>query len=125
MQATQPDEFKKLAVTDYKDARNIAQLKFLDRLTSEAGKRGVIDILRHGLKHGALSFDLFYGTPTPGNEKAPALFAKNRFSVARQLRCSRDETRLALDLCLFINGPLPLPHLRRQVPGRLRRAAAA
>jgi type I restriction enzyme R subunit len=47
---------------------------------------------------------LFYGTPSPGNDKTAALFRANRFSVTRQLRYSRDETRRALDLCLFING---------------------
>lgn len=29
---------------------------------------------------------------------------QNRFTVTRQLRYSRDETQLALDLALFING---------------------
>ena len=48
--------------------------------------------------------DLFYGTPTPGNVKAEKRFAANVFSVTRQLRYSKDETQLALDLCLFING---------------------
>ena len=76
-------------------------------MSSEIGKRGVIDVLRNGIKHGALSFDLFYGTPSPGNDKAAALIALNRFSVTRQLRYSLDETRRALDLCLFING-LPI-----------------
>ncbi len=27
-------------------------------------RRGVIDVLRRGIKHGALSFDLFYGEPS-------------------------------------------------------------
>jgi len=27
----------------------------------------VIDVLRKGIKYGALSFDLFYGTPSPEN----------------------------------------------------------
>jgi len=31
-------------------------------------------------------------------------FAANIFSVTRQLRYSKDETQLALDLCIFING---------------------
>lgn len=78
--------------------------RFLARLQGEISKRGVIDVLRHGIKHGALSVDLFYGTPSPDNPKAGERFAKNRFSVTRQLRYSRNETRNALDLCLFING---------------------
>ncbi len=81
--------------------------QFLARLQGEISKRGVIDVLRRGIKHGAHHIDLFYGTPSPGNEKAKKLFAENRFSVTRQLKYSRDETQLALDLCLFING-LPI-----------------
>ena len=78
--------------------------KFLARLQGEISKRGVIDVLRHGVKHGPHQLDLFYGTPSPGNAKAAERYAANRFSVTRQLRYSRDETQRALDLCLFING---------------------
>lgn len=78
--------------------------KFLARLQGEISKRGTIDVLRHGIKHGAHHIDLFYGTPSPGNVAAEERYASNRFSVTRQLRYSRDETQLALDLALFING---------------------
>ena len=81
--------------------------KFLARLQGEITRRGVIDVLRNGIKHGAVTLDLFYSTPSPGNAKAAERFKANRFSVTRQLRYSRDETQLALDLCLFING-LPI-----------------
>lgn len=78
--------------------------KFLARLQGEVTKRGTIDVLRHGIKHGPHHVDLFYGTPSPGNENAKALHGANRFSVTRQLRYSRDETQRALDLGLFVNG---------------------
>ncbi len=61
-------------------------------------------MLRHGIKDGPHHADLFYGSPTRGNRRAEELFAENRFSVTRQLRYSRDETQLALDLALFTNG---------------------
>ena len=61
-------------------------------------------MLRKGVKHGPHQIDLMYGTPSPGNEKAIARYGQNRFSVTRQLRYSRDQTQLALDLCLFVNG---------------------
>ena len=77
---------------------------FLARLQGEITKRGTIDVLRHGLKHGPHQLDLFYGTPSPGNTKAVERYAQNRFSVTRQLRYSRDETQRSLDLGLFING---------------------
>ena len=78
--------------------------KFLARLQGEITRRGTIDVLRHGIKHGPLHIDLFYGTPSPGNLKAAERYAANRFSVTRQLRYSRIETQRALDLALFING---------------------
>ncbi len=104
---TQPEAFKKLAMADASDPTDINRLKFLARLSAEIGKRGVIDVLRKGVEHGPMHFDLFYGTPSPGNAKAEALHAQNRFSVTRQLAYSMDETRRSLDLCLFING-LPI-----------------
>lgn len=98
--ATQPGTLEALALgTDGPTRR-----KFLARLQGEISRLGTIDVLRHGLKHGPHHIDLFYGTPSPGNSAAVERFAANRFSVSRQLRYSRDETRLALDLALFING---------------------
>jgi type I restriction enzyme R subunit len=102
--ATQPDETAKLGIGDYKDLKNIARQKFLARLQGEISRRGTIDVLRHGIKHGALNFDLFYGTPSPENKKAVERHAQNRFSITRQLAYSREETKRALDLCAFING---------------------
>ena len=78
--------------------------KFLARLQGEITKRGTIEVLRHGIRHGAHDITLFYGTPSPGNDKAQALYAANRFSVTRQLHYSRDEAQRSLDLGLFING---------------------
>jgi type I restriction enzyme R subunit len=107
LRATQPEAFRKLGMLNENDHADINRLKFLTRLAGEIGKRGVIDVLRKGVAHGPLHFDLFYGTPSPGNAAAEALHAQNRFSVTRQLAYSMDETRRALDLCLFING-LPI-----------------
>lgn len=83
------------------------RIKFLHRLQGEIARRGIIDVLRNGVKHGSASVDLFYGIPTPGNKKAEELFRANVFSITRQLKYSQDETQLALDLVIFING-LPL-----------------
>ena len=98
--ATQPDAAESLALGEDGPTRR----KFLARLQGEITKRGTIDVLRHGIKHGPVTLDLFYGTPSAGNAKAAERYAANRFSVTRQLRYSRDETQLALDLGLFING---------------------
>lgn len=81
-----------------------ARTRFLHWLQGEIAKRGVIDVLRKGLSHGPQSVSLYYGTPTPGNAQAAKRFEQNIFSVTRQLRYSADETRLTLDLVIFING---------------------
>ena len=93
--ATQP---KMCWTPSTSDTDGPTRRKFLARLQGEITKRGVIDVLRHGIKHGPHHVDLFYGTPSPGNAKAAERYAPNRFSVTRQLRYSRDETQLALDL---------------------------
>jgi len=100
LRATQPEVAEALDL----DHDGPTRRKFLARLQGEITKRGVIDVLRKGIKHGPHALDLFYGTPSPGNAKAAARYADNHFSVTRQLRYSRDETQLALDLGLFING---------------------
>jgi type I restriction enzyme R subunit len=100
LRETQPDASEALDLGRDGPTRR----KFLARLQGEVTRRGTIDVLRHGIKHGPHHLDLFYGTPSPGNPKARERYDANRFSVSRQLRYSRDETRLALDLCLFING---------------------
>jgi type I restriction enzyme R subunit len=100
LRETQPDAVEALDLEQDGPTRR----KFLARLQGEITKRGTIDLLRHGIKHGPHDLDLFYGTPSAGNVKAQELYAANRFSVTRQLRYSRDETQRALDLGLFING---------------------
>ena len=100
LQATQPEAANTLALDEDDPTRH----KFLARLQGEVSRRGTIDVLRHGLKHGPRHLDIFYGTPSPGNEKARERFERNRFTVTRQLRYSKDETRRALDIGLFING---------------------
>jgi type I restriction enzyme R subunit len=94
----------KLNIANYRDAKNITRQKFLARISSEIAKRGVIDVLRNGIADGPLRFEMFYGTPSPGNAKAAERSVQNRFSITRQLRYSLDETRRSLDLAAFING---------------------
>jgi type I restriction enzyme, R subunit len=98
--ATQPQVTARLGIDVDGPPRN----KFLSRLQGEITKRGIVDVLRRGVKDGPAHVDLFYGTPSPNNLSAVERAAANIFSVTRQLRYSPDDTALALDLCLFING---------------------
>ena len=114
LKATQAEAAEGLAL----NADGPTRRKFLARLQGEVAKRGTIDVLRHGIRHGAHDLDLFYGTPSAGNPKAEERFEQNRFTVARQLRYSRDEAQQALDIGLFING---LPVFTFELKNRLTR----
>ena len=118
LQATQPNAAESLALDEDGPTRR----KFLARLQGEISKRGTIDVLRHGIKHGAHDLDLFYGTPSVGNPQAQERFAQNRFTVVRQLRYSQDETQRALDIGLFING---LPVFTFELKNRLTKQTVA
>jgi type I restriction enzyme R subunit len=76
-------------------------------LQGEITKRGIIDVLRNGLRIYPANLIMFYQTPSYNNRTAHEMFDKNIFSVTRQLMYSRYNTRLALDLCIFLNG-LPI-----------------
>ncbi len=103
LQDTQPEVAERLSL----EVDSPKRTQFLHRLQGEIAKRGIIDVLRKGVKHGPDSITLFYGSPTANNEKAKELFEQNIFSVTRQLRYSGSETQLALDMGVFING-LPI-----------------
>ena len=100
LRATQPETAGAVTLCEDGPTRR----GFLARLQGEITKRGTIDVLRHGIRHGAHEFTLFYGTPSPGNTQARERFEQNRFTVHRQLRYSRDEAQRALDIVLCING---------------------
>lgn len=115
LRATQLEKVEQLGL----DGEGVGREQFLARLQGEIAKRGVVDVLRGGVKHGPASVDLFYGTPSPGNERARTLFDANVFSVTRQLRYSQDGTAGGiLDLALFING---LPVATFELKNRLTR----
>lgn len=97
---TQPEQMDKLGV--FKSEQKKRQ--FLNRLQGEIAKRGIIDVLRNGIKVYPVDLIMFYLTPTENNTKAREMFEKNIFSVTRQLRYAQDAGKLALDMCVFING---------------------
>ncbi|HIV09467.1 MAG TPA: type I restriction endonuclease subunit R [Candidatus Spyradenecus faecavium] len=97
------------------------QRQLLERVSREVAKRGVVDVLRNGVKERAEALTLFWQTPSAGNAQAAALHAQNLFSVTRQLRYSEVDEGLALDLCLFING---LPVATLELKNRLTKQCA-
>lgn len=112
LQDTQPKEMDKLGVF-ISDAK---KRQFLNRLSGEIAKRGIIDVLRNGVKVYPADLIMFYLTPTENNQQARIMYEKNIFSVTRQLRYSQDTGKLALDVCLFINGlPVITMELKNQL----------
>lgn len=118
LQTTQPEAMQTLGVL----ASETKKRQFLSRLQAELSRRGVVDVLRSGVHFYPADLILFYLTPTENNEKQKALYAKNIFSVTRQLRYSADAAKLALDLCLFING---LPVVTLELKNRLTKQSTA
>lgn len=100
LKASQPDEMDKLGVFVNEQKKRT----FLNRLQSELAKRGVIDVLRNGVKVYPADLIMFYLTPNENNQVAKDNYQKNIFNVTRQLHYSQDAGKLALDLCVFING---------------------
>lgn len=112
---TQPREMAKLGINKSDQKKR----QFLNRLSGEIAKRGIIDVLRNGVKAYPADLIMFYFTPTENNEKSKQMFEKNIFSVTRQLRYSIDASKLALDLCLFINGlPVVTIELKNHFTGQ-------
>lgn len=111
LQATQPDKLEILHILD----SDLQKSKFLNKFKQELATRGIIDVLRKGMRYLHGTLDLYYVTPTPDNVKATELYNQNIFSVTRQVRYSREFPTLALDFVIFINGlPIATFELKNQ-----------
>lgn len=102
LRKTQPVDYDLLQLDD-----DNGKIKFLSRLQGEIVKRGIIDVLRNGIKIYPTNLVFFYMTPNDRNHNSLLLFESNIFSVTRQLQYSTSNLMLALDFVIFING-LPL-----------------
>lgn len=114
--------FRFLNDTQYKkmqelriEESEIEKKKFLDRLSRKLSDDGVINIIRKGVKYKNHTLDFYMVRPSDGNVEAAKSYNKNIFSVTRQLRYSGDYGKLALDLCIFLNGlPIITMELKNQ-----------
>ncbi|MBI4648056.1 MAG: type I restriction endonuclease subunit R [Bacteroidia bacterium] len=81
--------------------------KFLKRLYEQVKQRGIIDVLRKGVKDLDLDIQLYFKHPSSElNPKAIKLYNSNIFAVTRQLRYSLNNNN-SLDLVILLNG-LPI-----------------
>lgn len=116
LQSTQEKEWRKL--TEHHGAEFVKE-KFLKRLDEEIDARGVLDVLRRGIKDNGCSFTLAYFQPATGiNEETQRLFAANIFSVVRQVKYSLQNEN-CIDMVLFLNGlPIFTVELKNQLTGQ-------
>lgn len=115
IQTTQPNEWQMLV--DYHG--ELAEPKFFKRLHEEIKARGVLDVLRSGIKDNGSHFELAYFKPSTNlNPETQALYNANIFSVTRQLKYSnRNEN--SLDVVIFLNGiPIFTSELKNQFTGQ-------
>lgn len=93
--------------------------KLLNRISSEIAKRGVIDVLRKGVKDRGCEFSLVYFQPKSGlNPDHQNLYKKNKFSVIRQLKYSLHNEN-SIDMGIFVNGiPIIMLELKNKLTGQ-------
>jgi hypothetical protein len=117
---TQPKEWERLLAYHGNDP-NDAQRAFAQYLGKQIDERGVLDVLRRGVKDRGVLIRLAYFKPAHTiTDDALAFYRKNRLTVTRQLRYSLANTN-ALDLVLFVNGlPLATAELKNPLIGEHR-----
>ena len=77
--------------------------KFLNYLSKEIDERGVIDVLRKGIRNSGQKIDLIYFKPNSGlNTELEEKYKNNKFSIIRQLKFL-ENTQHSIDI-VFING---------------------
>ncbi len=115
LETTQGHKMKKLKDI-YKEQ---FQLKLLSRLDKELSQRGMIDVLRHGIKDYGVYLDLAYFKPASSlNKDAIELYGKNLISVTRQVHyCTKKEN--SIDMLICLNGlPIAVLELKNAFTGQ-------
>ncbi len=116
IQATQPKEYQKL----HRQYGAETSQKLLLRISKVIASRGVLEVLRHGVKDRGTTLKLTYFRPSSGmNPDHETLYAQNRFTLIRQLKYSTRNEK-SLDMVLFLNGlPLVTMELKNSLTGQV------
>ncbi|RDI65909.1 type I restriction endonuclease subunit R [Nocardia pseudobrasiliensis] len=116
--ATQGDTWNKLV--DRAGDANTAQREFARLVAAEIDARGVLDVLRQGVRTKGILINLAYFRP--GHTlAADALreYRRNVLTVARQLHYSKRHPDKSLDMALFVNGlPVATAELKNPNTGQ-------
>lgn len=111
LETTQPDTVAASRIF----SNDVDHRKFLERLRKEITTRGIVDVLRKGVKHRSYTFYLYCPYPTEQSVRGWADYRKNKFCVIRQLFYSHDNNN-SVDVVLFLNG---LPLITMELKNRL------
>ena len=112
---TQPKEYEKLEIQYGADTES----KLNKRICTEIESRGVIDVLRNGVKDRGCHFTLCYFQPKSGlNLEHAELCKSNRFVTVRQLKYSK-HNECSIDMGIFLNGiPIVMLELKNSLTGQ-------
>ena len=112
---TQFEPWRKLLEL-YGGDQNTAMRQFALRVASEIDSRGVLDVLRQGVRDRGVQMDLAYFRPGL-TLAADALegYNANVLGVARQFHFSHRDPSQSVDLALFVNG-LPVATIELKNP---------
>ncbi len=116
IQGTQPKTYQKLERQYQRETPE----KLLDEISRQIERRGVLDVLRKGVKDSGCYFNLTYFRPASGmNPDLQQRYAQNRFALIRQLKYSQKNEK-SLDMVLFLNGlPLVTMELKNSLTGQV------
>lgn len=91
--------------------------KILDRLDKELKRRGMVDVLRKGIKDYGVQLNFtYFKPPTTLNPELTKLYSKNRLSVTEELVHKEGER---IDLVIFLNGlPVLAFELKNEFTGQ-------
>ncbi len=97
----------------------LVEQNFFKRLDNELKRRGMIDVLRHGIDDTGVSFKLSYFKPgSTMNKSAIESYDMNRLMITRQVHYSLDNNN-SLDTVIFLNGlPIITIELKNQLTGQ-------
>ncbi|HLR31309.1 MAG TPA: type I restriction endonuclease, partial [Fodinibius sp.] len=99
LRATQPEELEKL------QGRPQWKMQIMERLDRQIKQKGVLQVLRKGLKVDHAHFTMLYATPLASSpEEVKQRFRQNEFSVTRQVQYSNANPREEIDMVVFVNG---------------------
>ena len=114
---SQPEEYRKL---EFQHGAQTPK-KLLNRIMTQIERRGVLDVLRKGVKDRGCNFNLTYFRPSSGmNPDHQRLHALNRMALIRQLKYSQRNEQKSLDMALFLNGlPLVTMELKNSLTGQV------